>query len=77
MNLTPEQLAWLVKHPEYSPIGNKPRPGTRFEGIGTLHDDGMFELTVPVQPGLPVKDRGQAAPGRHEHRVRDIAASNP
>ena len=33
-----------------TPIG-KPRPGTRFEGVGTLHGDGMFEPTVPVQPG--------------------------
>jgi hypothetical protein len=50
MNLTPAQLAWVRKHPEYSPIG-KPRPGTRFEGVGTLHGDGTFEPAVPVRPG--------------------------
>ena len=54
MNLTPAQLAWLVKHPEYSPIG-QPRPGTRFEGVGTLHGDGRFEPTQPARPGSLLK----------------------
>jgi hypothetical protein len=38
------------RHPEYSPIG-RPRPGTHFEGVGTLHGDGTFEPTVPARPG--------------------------
>ena len=50
-NLTPAQMSWFRKHPEYSPIG-RPRPGTRFEGVGTLHRDGTFEPTVPSRSGF-------------------------
>ena len=50
MNFTPAQISWLHKHPDYSPIG-RPRPGIHYEQVGTLHGDGMFERTVPVQPG--------------------------
>ena len=34
-NLTLAQMAWLRKHPEYSPIG-RPRPGVRFNQVGTF-----------------------------------------
>jgi hypothetical protein len=33
-NLTLAQMAWLRKHPKYSPIG-EPRPGVRFYQVGT------------------------------------------
>lgn len=45
-NLTLAQMAWLRKHPKYSPIG-RPRPGVRFHQVGTLHGGGTFEPTVP------------------------------
>ena len=43
-------MAWLRKHPKYSPIG-RPSPGVRFHQVGTLHGDGTFEPTVPDKPG--------------------------
>jgi hypothetical protein len=44
MNLTPAQLAWLVKHPDTPRSANPDR--TRFGGVGTLHADGVFEPTL-------------------------------
>ena len=42
MNLAPEQLAWLVKHPEYFPIGVKHR----------IENPGMIPLEIiEVQSG--------------------------
>ena len=54
-NLTPAQMAWLNKHPEYSPIG-RPRPGVRLHQPGTLHGDGTFEPVTPVRPGVLLKN---------------------
>jgi hypothetical protein len=49
-NLTPAQLAWFRRHPNYSPI-SRPRPGTHYQGVGTLHGDGTFEAAKPSRPG--------------------------
>jgi hypothetical protein len=43
-------MAWLHKHQEYSTIG-RPRPGSRFIDVGTLHGDGAFEAAKPSRPG--------------------------
>jgi len=42
-NLTLAQMAWLRKHPKYSPIG-RPRPGVGFHQPGT---HGTFEPLGP------------------------------
>jgi hypothetical protein len=54
MNLTKAQMAWLQRHPEYSPIG-RPVPGVRYHQAGTLHGDGTFEPLGP--PTNPIKLR--------------------
>jgi hypothetical protein len=50
-NLTLAQMAWLRKHPKYSPIGG-PRPEVRFHQVGTLHADGTSEPLGPPPPKI-------------------------
>jgi hypothetical protein len=49
-NLTPAQMLWLRRHPNYSPIG-RPRPGAQYHDVGTLHGDGTFEPATWSKPG--------------------------
>jgi len=58
-NLTLAQMAWLRKHPKYSPIGG-PRPGVRFHQIGTLHADGTSEPLGPPTNLIKLRPDGMS-----------------
>ena len=58
-NLTLAQMAWLRKHPKYSPIGG-PRPGVRFHQVGTLHADGTSEPLGPPTNLIKLRPDGMS-----------------
>ena len=65
-----DDRAGLHKHPDYSPVG-RPRPGIHYEQVGTLHGDGTFEPTVPVQPGSLLRTVVRAE-REHCSALRDV-----
>jgi hypothetical protein len=44
-------MAWLRRHPGYSPICKPTTPGARYLKVGTLHGDGAFEPVTWSKPG--------------------------